>query len=72
MESNSIQLGRMDSKENEAKFNSQAIQSYSNAIQTMINNQNVGVKIADLGNACYDVSTAGLSSQIYLRVYLSK
>lgn len=47
---------RMDSRDNEAKFNSQAIQSYANAIQTMINNQNVGVKIADLGNACYDVS----------------
>ncbi|XP_037933155.1 SRSF protein kinase 3-like [Teleopsis dalmanni] len=30
--------------------------SYTNAIQTLINNTNVRVKIADLGNACYDVS----------------
>lgn len=30
------------------------IHSYSNAIQTMINSGNVSVKIADLGNACYD------------------
>ncbi|XP_037930089.1 SRSF protein kinase 1-like isoform X2 [Teleopsis dalmanni] len=28
--------------------------SYTNAIQTLINNTNVRVKIADLGNACYD------------------
>ncbi|XP_055855059.1 SRSF protein kinase 3-like isoform X3 [Episyrphus balteatus] len=29
-------------------------QSYTNSIQTLINNSNVRVKIADLGNACYD------------------
>nr|XP_036214286.1 SRSF protein kinase 3 isoform X4 [Bactrocera oleae] len=29
-------------------------QSYTNAIQALINNTNVRVKIADLGNACYD------------------
>lgn len=45
----------MDSKGSETKFNIQVVQSYSNAIQTIINNQNVRVKIADLGNACYDV-----------------
>lgn len=31
-------------------------QSYTNAIQSLINNTNVRVKIADLGNACYEVS----------------
>lgn len=31
-------------------------QSYSNAIQNLINNSKIRVKIADLGNACYDVS----------------
>lgn len=36
-------------------------QSYSCAIQTLINNKNVRVKIADLGNACYDVSFLLLS-----------
>lgn len=46
----------MDSKDSTTKLNIQSLQSYSNAIQTMINNQNVHVKIADLGNACYDVS----------------
>lgn len=30
-------------------------QSYTNAIQSLINNTNVRVKIADLGNACYEV-----------------
>jgi hypothetical protein len=30
--------------------------SYSNAIHNLINNPNVKVKIADLGNACYEVS----------------
>lgn len=30
--------------------------SYSSTIQTMIHNSNVRVKIADLGNACYDVN----------------
>ncbi|XP_075160474.1 serine-arginine protein kinase at 79D isoform X4 [Haematobia irritans] len=29
-------------------------QSYTNAIQSLINNTNVRVKIADLGNACYE------------------
>jgi hypothetical protein len=29
--------------------------SYSNAIHNLINNPNVKVKIADLGNACYEV-----------------
>lgn len=31
-------------------------QLYSNAIQNLINNTKIRVKIADLGNACYDVS----------------
>lgn len=30
-------------------------QSYTNAIHNLLNNSNVRVKIADLGNACYDV-----------------
>lgn len=52
-----LQLGRTDDlKDNESKFNSQAIQNYANTIQTMINDENVCVKIADLGNACFDVS----------------
>lgn len=35
-------------------------QSYSNAIQNLINNSKIRVKIADLGNACYDVSKSNL------------
>lgn len=30
--------------------------SYSSVLQTMISNRNINVKIADLGNACFDVS----------------
>ncbi|XP_037051096.1 SRSF protein kinase 3-like [Bradysia coprophila] len=40
--------------EPESKVNIPSTQSYSNAIQTLINSSNVRVKIADLGNACYD------------------
>ncbi|XP_068148812.1 SRSF protein kinase 3 isoform X2 [Drosophila tropicalis] len=33
---------------------SQSSQNYTHTIQSLINNSNVRVKIADLGNACYD------------------
>ncbi|XP_055908134.1 SRSF protein kinase 3-like isoform X2 [Eupeodes corollae] len=38
---------------NNSQINLQ-MQSYTNSIQALINNSNVRVKIADLGNACYD------------------
>lgn len=56
----------MDSKDSTIKFNIQSLQSYSNAIQTMINNKNVHVKIADLGNACYDVSITSIFEESFL------
>ncbi|XP_068148815.1 SRSF protein kinase 3 isoform X5 [Drosophila tropicalis] len=37
-----------------AKNQSQSSQNYTHTIQSLINNSNVRVKIADLGNACYD------------------
>lgn len=48
----------MSRDEPESKVNIPSTQSYSNAIQTLINSSNVRVKIADLGNACYDVSAS--------------
>lgn len=38
-----------------SKFTSKQI-SYSSVLQSLLNNPNVRVKIADLGNACFDVS----------------
>lgn len=53
----SFQLLSSNSRdETESRVNIPSTQSYSNAIQTLINSSNVRVKIADLGNACYDVS----------------
>uniref|UniRef100_A0A1A9WSP0 non-specific serine/threonine protein kinase n=1 Tax=Glossina brevipalpis TaxID=37001 RepID=A0A1A9WSP0_9MUSC len=46
-----------DKEQTNNKLNNTAIsqtQSYTNAIQSLINNTNVRVKIADLGNACYE------------------
>lgn len=48
-----------DKEQTNNKLNNTALsqtQSYTNAIQALINNTNVRVKIADLGNACYEVS----------------
>uniref|UniRef100_W8BMU6 non-specific serine/threonine protein kinase n=1 Tax=Ceratitis capitata TaxID=7213 RepID=W8BMU6_CERCA len=39
---------------NSKNADTEKTQSYTNAIQALINNTNVRVKIADLGNACYD------------------
>ncbi|XP_068148814.1 SRSF protein kinase 3 isoform X4 [Drosophila tropicalis] len=39
---------------NADKNQSQSSQNYTHTIQSLINNSNVRVKIADLGNACYD------------------
>ncbi|XP_017842748.1 SRSF protein kinase 1 isoform X2 [Drosophila busckii] len=39
--------------QNQSQSQSQS-QSYTHTIQSLINNSNVRVKIADLGNACYD------------------
>ncbi|XP_037900612.1 SRSF protein kinase 3 [Glossina fuscipes] len=46
-----------DKEQTNNKLNNTALsqtQSYTNAIQALINNTNVRVKIADLGNACYE------------------
>lgn len=51
--------------EPESKVNIPSTQSYSNAIQTLINSSNVRVKIADLGNACYDVSDWNIAIKLH-------
>jgi hypothetical protein len=38
-----------------SKLSSKQI-SYSGVLQSLLNNPNIKVKIADLGNACFDVS----------------
>ncbi|XP_067643163.1 SRSF protein kinase 3 isoform X3 [Eurosta solidaginis] len=43
-----------DDVKNSKNADTEKTQSYTNAIQGLINNTNVRVKIADLGNACYD------------------
>ncbi|XP_036326612.1 SRSF protein kinase 3 isoform X3 [Rhagoletis pomonella] len=46
--------GNMNNRYRAEKKITAKTQSYTNAIQALINNTNVRVKIADLGNACYD------------------
>lgn len=51
------QHGKLDSSTvTEPKLPSLSQECYSNVMDTLVNNHNVQVKIADLGNACYDVS----------------
>lgn len=45
----------LQKKSKVAKFASKQI-SYSNVLQSLLNNPSIRVKIADLGNACFDVS----------------
>ncbi|XP_067643164.1 SRSF protein kinase 3 isoform X4 [Eurosta solidaginis] len=47
-------MGNMNNRYRAEKKITAKTQSYTNAIQGLINNTNVRVKIADLGNACYD------------------
>lgn len=51
------QHGKLDSSTvTEPKLPSLSQECYSSVMDTLVNNHNVQVKIADLGNACYDVS----------------
>lgn len=50
-------LGRPNNKINFPKKQQCSHQKPLNSIQHIINNTNIQIKIADLGNACYDVRT---------------
>uniref|UniRef100_A0A1I8N9N3 non-specific serine/threonine protein kinase n=1 Tax=Musca domestica TaxID=7370 RepID=A0A1I8N9N3_MUSDO len=52
--SNSSTTGNINNRFRAEKKITAKTQSYTNAIQSLINNTNVRVKIADLGNACYE------------------
>ncbi|XP_073841626.1 serine-arginine protein kinase at 79D isoform X5 [Musca autumnalis] len=51
---NSSTTGNINNRYRAEKKITAKTQSYTNAIQSLINNTNVRVKIADLGNACYE------------------
>lgn len=48
-----------------SKFTSKSI-SYSSVLQSLLNNPNVRVKIADLGNACFDVNELKTAFELIL------
>lgn len=63
------QHGKDSSLVIEPKVSTLSQECYSSVMDSLVNNQNVQVKIADLGNACYDVSLKKKTNYFLLFIF---